>query len=259
MILVFGGTTEGKQVIEVLKELQLAFVYSTKTEIEVKLGDKGTYRFGAFSKESLENFIKENEISLIIHASHPFAQELHQTIHEATIQPAVPVVRIERSYPEHSDHKTVHYVANYEEAIVLLQDQYKGKKLLALSGVQSIEKLKSHWQKTSSYFRILDRKSSIDLALQNGFPEDQLILGLPNKTVEAELKLIDQYDIEVMLTKESGDSGSLSVKIDSALQSKISIIVIKKTKLPSSFQLVQTTQKLIEFIIHNSKLISNQA
>ena len=32
MILVFGGTTEGKQTIEMLRILQIPFIYSTKTQ-----------------------------------------------------------------------------------------------------------------------------------------------------------------------------------------------------------------------------------
>ena len=82
MILVFGGTTEGKQAIEVLEALQLQYIYSSKTEINVELGEYGLYRSGAFSVESLAQFISDKNITAIIHASHPFAEELHRTIEE---------------------------------------------------------------------------------------------------------------------------------------------------------------------------------
>ena len=91
MILIFGGTTEGKQVIEVLQQLRLPHIYSTKTEIDVVLGECGKYRHGAFSSRRLEKFIRENNITMIVHASHPFATELHQTISGASINCKIPV------------------------------------------------------------------------------------------------------------------------------------------------------------------------
>ena len=94
MILVFGGTTEGKQVIEVLNTLQKPFVYTTKTKIEPEVGSSGAYRFGAFTVESLQQFIKEKGIFLIVHASHPFAEVLHETIAVVAVQMDVPVYRL---------------------------------------------------------------------------------------------------------------------------------------------------------------------
>ncbi len=258
MILVFGGTTEGKQVIETLAALQLAFVYSTKTRIEVNLGQTGIYRYGAFTKELLIDYIEEEQVSFIIHASHPFASELHKTIEEASQFSNIPVIRLERNYPTHTIHKNVLYVGSYEEASELLTQKCNNKTLLALTGVQSISKLKKHWKETLSYFRILNRGSSISLALENKFPKEQLILGLPNKTVEAEVELIKKHNIEIVITKESGDSGSLSIKIDAALQSNIPIIIIKRPKLPTSFQVAQNPKELNDSIIHHSKFITDK-
>ena len=254
MILVFGGTTEGKKVITVLESLQLSYVYSTKTEINVELGKKGNYRFGAFSEDTLKEFIRENIVSLIIHASHPFAEELHATIDKIAYQTKTPVLRLERTYPRHTNHHKVHYVEGYAEALTLLQEKFDNKRLLALTGVQSIEKLKRYWKKNTAYFRVLDRKSSVDLALASGFLEEHLILGLPNKTVDAEFNLLTDKKIEVIITKESGDSGSLSIKIEAALKNDSSIIIIKRPIVPTSFNLVTNTEKLIELLTLNSKL-----
>ncbi len=248
MILVFGGTTEGKQAIEVLETLQLQYIYSTKTAIKVELGSYGLYRSGAFSVEDLEQFISEKNITAIIHASHPFAEVLHRIIDVVAEKCEIPVYRLQRAYPERIESSMIHYVDNYEDALMLLNEKFNEKTLLGLTGVQTIEKFKSFWKKNLSYFRILDRPSSKDIALKSDFPENQLILGYPNTSVEVEVELFQQKNIEVVITKESGNSGALSVKIDAAKQCNIPIIIIKKPELPSSFQLVNNKSALSEIL-----------
>lgn len=248
MILVFGGTTEGKQAIEVLEALQLPYIYSSKTAIDVALGTCGQSRFGAFSVEGLTQFISEKNISSIVHASHPFAEELHKTIAVVAEKCKIPVYRLQRSYPERIQNTMIYYVHNYAEALDLLNEKFTGKTLLGLTGVQTIEKFKSFWKNNGSFFRILDRESSKDTALQSNFPESQLILGYPNTSIDAEVALFQQKNIEVVITKESGNSGALSVKIDAAKHCNIPIIIIKKPALPSSFQLVKSKLDLIEIL-----------
>ena len=248
MILVFGGTTEGKQAIEVLEALQLQYIYSTKTGIKVELGECGLYRSGAFSVESLEQFISDKNITTIIHASHPFAEVLHKTIDEVANKCEIPVYRLQREYPERIQNSMIHYVNDYEDALALLIEKFKGKIVLGLTGVQTIEKFESFWKNNLSYFRILDRQSSIDIALKSDFPKNQLILGYPNTSVEAEVELFQQKNIEVVITKESGNSGALSVKIDATKQCDIPIIIIKKPELPASFKLVKSKLDLSEIL-----------
>lgn len=244
MILVFGGTTEGKQVIELLDRLQLPYFYTTKTEINVTLGSAGSYRFGAFSNGELATFIKEQQIDCCINASHPFATVLHKMVAKEFEKVSIPVIRLDREYPPRCSDKDVYYVSDYLEAIDVLKEQFSNKILLGLSGVQTIEKLADFWKYNPSYFRILDRQSSIDIAKISEYPVEQLILGYPNTSLEAEVTLYREKKIEVVLTKESGNSGSLSIKINAAKIAGIPIIIIKKRRLPNYFQLAKNTRNL---------------
>jgi len=169
MILVFGGTTEGKQAAAVLNELQLPYWYSTKTEIEWPTTDHGKYRFGAMDVAQLKTVIAEVSIQCIIDAAHPFATQLHQMIQEVAEELALPVYRFVRRYPDRSEHPLVHYVSGYDEALQKLAT-IAPQRLLALTGVQSIARLKSYWERHQSYFRILDRASSIAEARASNFP-----------------------------------------------------------------------------------------
>ena len=252
MILVFGGTTEGKRVISLLNEMHLPFLYSSKTEFNVELGEYGRYRNGALTSEALIQLIQEEKIEKIIHASHPFAKELHTTIEEAIETEKIEVLRLERTYSDHINDELVTYVDDYEEILIALTQPFKGKNLLALTGVQSIEKLKPFWIKNTSYFRILDRKSSIDLSDKSNFPREQLILEKPENLIGGEQALIDQFKIDVIITKESGNTGALENKIELALKSEIPILILTKPTLPKSFIQLQSTEELKAVLNSNS-------
>jgi len=191
----------------------------------------------------MQTFIQERKINLIFNCSHPFATELHQTIAQVAVAQQIDVIRLERQYTDRLNHNLVQYVDDYSDALKALE-LHTSKTLLALSGVQSIPKLKDFWATSPTYFRILDRDESKNIASDNNFPADQLILGLSDGTLTSEINTIKQKNIEVILTKESGESGGLSVKTNAALTCGIPIIILKKPTIPVSFQLVHDTNEL---------------
>ena len=177
MILVFGGTTEGKKVAKLLQGEAMPFMYSTKTNIPFEINEIASYRHGALDEKALEAYLLKNEIHTIINASHPFAEILHSTIAIVAERLQIPVIRFGRKLLSKTNHSLVTYVDSYDDAFNLLQEHHI---LLALTGVQSIKRLKSWWQKHTSYFRILDRPESLAIANKSNFPEEHLILGLPS-------------------------------------------------------------------------------
>ncbi|PSL26385.1 precorrin-6A reductase [Chitinophaga ginsengisoli] len=244
MILVFGGTTEGKKVAGILEKVACPYYYSTKTSIDFQAGPYGRYRHGALTAAQLQTFCKEHAIKAIIHASHPFATQLHATIHEGAQALSLPVLRFERRYQDRQKHPLVKYCAAYTEALAWLE-QYPVKRLLALTGVQTIAPLTDYWKKHDTIFRILPRESSLALAEQAGFPKEKLIQEMPGDDLEQELAIIRQYNISCILTKESGESGFLATKIQAALQSSIPILIIERPTLPDTFILVSDEASLM--------------
>ena len=118
MILIFGGTTEGRIVCGVLDESGKEYYYSTKgafQELEMVHGKRVS---GAMTHEVMRQFITEQEIQLVIDAAHPFAAVLHKTIGEVTAELGIPVIRYERRYSERTGQ--VIECASYEEMIAKL-------------------------------------------------------------------------------------------------------------------------------------------
>ncbi|MEX6625805.1 precorrin-6A/cobalt-precorrin-6A reductase [Tenacibaculum salmonis] len=252
MILVFGGTTEGKKVAALLQSEAMPFVYSTKTSISFKETQIASYRYGALTEKDLENYLIKNKIQTIINASHPFAEILHKTIAKVAESLQIPVMRFGRKLLSKTINPSIFYVNNYDDALNLLSSE---KIVLALTGVQSIKKLKPWWLKNTTYFRILNRPESLAIATKSNFPKNQLILEFPSSDLEKEISIIKKNKIDIILTKETGSSGFLNTKIETALKTDTQIIIIKQPEIPKYFKIVFNEIELIKELatLKNSK------
>jgi len=214
MILVFGGTTEGRRAAEVLEEAGSAYYYSTKTGEQELTLHHGVRTDGAMDDEAMRQFIREHGIRLIVDAAHPFASMLHRTISEVAIDMQIPVIRYERIYPPRDPDIT--WIDDYRQVPTDISS------LLATTGVQSISKLK--WIEAKGVkvtYRILNRESSILLAHQQGATDEQLCFFEDETMPEA----------EAILLKESGISGGFIEKVAEARERGMQIIVLKRPQL----------------------------
>jgi precorrin-6A/cobalt-precorrin-6A reductase len=246
-VLVFGGTTEGKTVAAALGGTSYPFWYSTKTEVATSLPANGRARWGTFTTASLVEFCQLHRVGCIVHASHPFAEQLHATVAAASQQLGLPVLRFERQYPARLAHPLVQYVADYEEVVSqLLAADYAPA--LALSGVQTIERLRGYWQQRPLFCRILPREASVALARRAGFPVANLITEWPGAGLADEVALLQQTGAQAVITKESGESGFLSVKIAAALQAGVPIFIVRRPALPASFHRIAHADELLALL-----------
>ena len=223
MILVFGGTTEGRKAVEVLEEGGNTYYYSTKTgEQDITL-HHGQRIDGALDAEAMQTFCREHGIRLIVDAAHPFASQLHQTIAQVSESLNVPTIRYERIYPERDLEIT--WIDDYSQ---IPRDIHS---LLATTGVQSIAKLKPlEAEGIRIYYRILQRESSIALALKQGVSSEQLCYYEDPQDIPVEA--------EAILLKESGLSGGFSEKVEAAKARGMRIIALKRPQTPAIFTIV---------------------
>ncbi|MBK5720382.1 cobalt-precorrin-5B (C(1))-methyltransferase [Dysgonomonas sp. Marseille-P4677] len=229
MILIFGGTTEGRRVIRVCDEAAKPYYYSTRGNLQEVESVHAIRLTGGMDKENMIKFCNEQNVKLIIDAAHPFAEALHQNIAIVSDQLSIPVIRLERNYPEHAENLL--WFDSYKDAIDYLEKN-KIDNLLALTGVNTISKLKPYWLKHNCWFRILERQDSLSIALQEQFPHEKIIYY---KQGEDEALLFEELKPEAIITKESGESGGFNEKIHSALKLDIPVLVIKRPALSPSF------------------------
>ena len=232
MILIFGGTTEGRTAVKVLDEAGSPYYYSTRGNAQQIECKHGTRVAGGMDCDAMTEFCSTHNIRLIIDAAHPFASLLHTTVATVSEQLDLPVIRLERRYPPRDE--SLVWCDTFDDAIDYLES-HEIRDLLALSGVQTITKLQRYWKKPPCHFRVLDRDDSREIARRAGFPAENLLFWQEGQD---ELTLFRQLRPGAILTKESGESGYYEEKITAARQLGIPVIVIRRPSLPDSFYVV---------------------
>ena len=234
MILILGGTTEGRAAAQALEEAGKPFYYSTKGDEQEVTLHHGIRLTGGMDKEEMVQFCQKHDIGLLVDAAHPFAEMLHKTVGQTSVDLHIPVVRYERIYPDLSDF-SITWCKDYEDAISILKAS-EISVLLALTGVQTIVKLKQIWQSAiHCWFRILKRDSSRMIAERQGFPADNLCYYHDG---ENDYELIQRLHPDAILIKESGMSGGFLQKVEAARALGVRIFVIRRPPLPEGFNIV---------------------
>ena len=227
MILVFGGTTEGRIAAKVLEESGAAYYYSTRSELQDIQLVHGIRLTGSMTAPDMIVFCSEHDIRLIIDAAHPFAEDLHHNIVRVAENLGIAVIRYDRIYPSHDD--DLIWCKDYDDAINQL-NVHEINRLLALTGVNTIVKLRGYWQDHDCWFRILKRDKSQSLAHKSGFPEDKLVYFEQDETNA----LIERLQPQAIITKESGTSGRFSEKVTAARQAGIKVFVVEQPEYPTA-------------------------
>jgi len=227
MILVFGGTTEGRMAAKVLDESGAIYYYSTRSDVQDIQLAHGVRLTGTMELAQMKVFSLEHDIALIIDATHPFAQNLHHNVVNLAQQLGVPLIRVNRIFPPHD--ADLVWCRDYDDAISQL-NKHNVERLIAFTGVNTIGKLKDYWQHNECWFRILDRDESREATATAGFPQDHLVYYESHGTEQ----LLKQLLPQAIITKESGTSGGFVEKVDAARRNGVLTFVVECPPYPSA-------------------------
>lgn len=225
MILVFGGTTEGRVAAKVLEESGATYYYSTRSDTQDIQLVHGVHVSGSMEVPEMVAFCHEHSIRLIIDAAHPFAVNLHRNVLDLAKHISVPVIRFDRIYPPHDEDLV--WCKDYDDAISQLKT-HDVSRLMALTGVNTIAKLRDYWESHDCWFRILNRDESLAASQKAGFPTDHLVYYEKDDTAS----LIGRLQPQAIITKESGLSGGFAEKVEAARQAGIKIFVVERPDYP---------------------------
>lgn len=231
MILILGGTTEGRLAVKVADEAGSPYYYSTRGSLQQIVCKHGIHVTGGMNFSSMTDFCRTHSVRLLIDAAHPFAVELHQTVAQVAEALCLPVVRLERNYPERTSDMV--WCTDYTDAIRKMK-QDGITRLLALTGVQTIGKLRDYWQQNTCWFRILHREESLEMVRLQGFDERNIVYY----EEESEENLLNRLQPQAILTKESGDSGGFQQKVEAARTNLVPVYVVCRPPLPEGSILV---------------------
>ena len=219
-VLVIAGTTESRQVIEKLlgenpNERILASV-ATELGKEMLLEYDIDVHVGRLDQDGFLALLKENPCEKIIDASHPFAKIVSETVKEVAESADIPYERYERTNLQY-DYEGIVHVKDVQEAITLL-NELKGNVFLT-TGVNT----------AAAYMSGVENNvSSLEGCAKAGYPEGHVFGKMPPFTVEDNVKIIRETEAEVLVSKDSGKTGGVDVKVEACRQTGIKMILIDR-------------------------------
>ena len=216
--LIFGGTTEGRELTFFCAEHDIPAAVSVATEYGASLFPEQMHVLtGRLDAEQISALLSENRYSAVIDATHPYAEEATQNIRTACNMTATRYFRLIRQASEISGNT----VSDMTSLLDLLNQNQKI--VLSTLGSKSIPILKQmqNYQERL-WVRIL---SSAEFEIPD-FPAQHIIAEKAPFSVEQNIHHIRQSGAEILLTKESGAVGGYPEKIEAAKQCGIEVITL---------------------------------
>ncbi len=246
-ILIFAGTTEGRQIAEYLAAVGLFCDVCVATEYgeQVIPQMEGlTVHCQRMDQEEMDAFMSKKPYAAVVDATHPYADTASENIAACAAGNGIPYLRLKRR-TDAKDAAGVSYVKDSAECAEILK-HVLGNILLTtgskdLSAYCAEEELKSR-----IYVRVLPARESLDICYDNGLSGRQILAMQGPFTEEMNLAVIRQCQIRCMVTKESGIAGGFAEKAAAAEKAGIRMIVIGNPDTGSGLSMGETIARLEE-------------
>lgn len=242
-ILLFAGTTEGRELAEYLVERKVKVHACVATPYGESLLPKN--RLLSISHQRLDEcqmreFIKEFAPRYVVDATHPFAKEVTENIKRACIEVKAPYIRLLREAGQAGESVCVEDV----EAAVEYLEGTSGN-ILVTTGSKELE---NYTRLTDYQERIFARVLSVgDVAVkceELGIRGRHLICMQGPFSVEMNLAMLREYKISYLVTKESGIAGGYPQKCEAAAMAGVGLVVIGRPQQEAGMSL----EEVIKFL-----------
>lgn len=255
-ILIFAGTTEGRQLAEYAVKKGIPCIVSAATEYGEELLEndlqlrkekhkKSELRVihGRMDQQEMEAFFEKEQVGLVIDATHPFAVIVTENIQRACKNSGIEYLRClrdflteakavrsekfacERTNAITKSDSSVVCVNSVEEAVDYLE-QTQGN-ILITTGSKELDKYTRLTNyKERCYVRVLSVLPSVMQSIDLGFSGKHLIAMQGPFSREMNLALLHQTEAKYFVTKESGKNGGFAEKLEAAEQAGAVLLVI---------------------------------
>lgn len=232
-ILVLGGTTEGRAVGRALRAAGFRVLLSTVSAYAAELAaDDAAVRDGALGAESLATLVRAHDA--VVDATHPFAVDISRAAIEVAAAEDRPYVRVERAdtllpplAQPANDHAEAAELAmakakEAESPTVLLTI---GSKHLAVYA----EAARVHGVRV--IVRVLPTVEALHSCAAAGIAPSDIIAMQGPTSAALDVAMLRHFGASVLVTKESGDIGAVTAKLDAAQRARAAAVVVMRPKV----------------------------
>ncbi|NGO50533.1 cobalt-precorrin-6A reductase [Allomesorhizobium camelthorni] len=241
-ILILGGTTEARQLAGKLAQRgDLAVTLSLAGRTESPVAQGVPTRSGGFGGvEGLAAYLREEQIDLLIDATHPYAANISRNAAEAAEIAGVPIFALRRPAWERVEGDRWTLVADAAEAVKALGPEPR-KVFLAL-GRQEIAEFASAPQHAYVIRSVDPVEPPLDV------PDATYILARGPFAEADELELLKTHRVDAIVAKNSGGSATYG-KIAAARKLGIEVMLFRRPMLPD-VPAAASVEELLEKVDH---------
>ncbi|MBM4762984.1 cobalt-precorrin-6A reductase [Bacillus sp. B15-48] len=250
MILFLAGTSDARELAVEINKSGLKVIATVVTDSAAKsLTDAGIeVRIGRLTAAEMAAFISDNRCKAVVDASHPFAEEASKNALQAAKEQNVPYIRYERE-SQQFEHENLVVVHDYEEAAKLAAKKKgvimltTGSKTLSIFAKELVG-----LENTRLIARMLPRVDNMEKCAELGIEQKNIVAIQGPFSKELNKALYKQYDVSLMITKESGKVGSVDEKVEAAMECGIETIMIARPNIK-----YQTVYSRFKDVLHELK------
>ncbi|CVI73249.1 Precorrin-6A reductase [Clostridiales bacterium CHKCI001] len=245
-IAVFAGTTEGRQLCEYLVKRQRKVIGFVATQYGKDLLDEETkqrIRVGRLTEEEMEQVLKTENPVLVIDATHPYAVEVTKNLQTACKKQNLQYLRLKRTETRIEQDDNTILVKSAKEAANWLLNK-KGNVLLTIGSkeMEEFQILPDFSQRV--YARILPMSSMIARWEEKGLTGRHLIGMQGPFSEQMNRAMIEEFQIQYLVTKESGMAGGFIQKRDAAKKTECKLVVIERPQKEDGISLKELMKQL---------------
>ena len=232
-ILQLAGTSDARKLAIELKGQGfdvLTTVVTSNAAIELQAAGLQVL-VGRLTDSDLIQLIKERQINVVVDASHPYAEEASKNAIKAAQMAGIPYIRFERPSQQFDDEGIIK-VDSYEEAAELAAR--KQGNIMLTTGSKTLQIFTDKLlllPNTRVIARMLPRKDNMEKCEQLGLPQKNIIAIQGPFTKDFNKALFKQFEVTLMVTKESGKEGAVDEKVEAAIELGIETILIKRPRI----------------------------
>jgi precorrin-6A/cobalt-precorrin-6A reductase len=231
-ILILGGTGEAFKLADRFSQNpNLEIITSLAGRTANPIAPPGKIRIGGFGGVAgLIDYLKTAKIDFLIDATHPFAAQISWHGAEAAIALQIPHLMLVRPGWERNPDDVWIEVETVEAAAVAIPKLSPMPRRIFLTiGRQQLAPFAKLAESFPRIWFLIRSIQSPDLEFGNS----QLLLEQAPFSFETEMELLNYYQIEAIVTKNSGGNATYA-KILAARQLQIPVIMVQRPALPES-------------------------
>jgi precorrin-6A/cobalt-precorrin-6A reductase len=223
-LLILGGTGDAlalaRAVDAAMPDLAMTTSLAGRTRDPVL--PPGEVRIGGFGgTDGLARYIEENDITLLINATHPFAAEMSAHARDAHRRTGVPLLRLLRPAWIKQPEDSWIPAPDVREAAAMCR--WLGKRIFLSLGAKDLAAFSGLTQ-PRFLVRLVDAPETLPLARYD------LIAARGPFTRQGERDLIEEYAIDLIVTKNSGGAATYA-KIEMARELGIPVVMIRRPEI----------------------------